>query len=221
MANSNRRRSFIDSLLIDGTISTNRSEISEHIVQFYKQVVYRAIQLEACGRHAKFERSLNAMFLASIPKIPGAVDPKDFCLISLVGSIYNFIIKAFFSSSRSLRQGDPLSPLSFVIVMKMLSKMISTAVSGGLLSCFFVGTMTDVSHLLFADDTLFFCGADPNPLHNRGSLFLCFDVVSEYCEKYAKAEDIGAAPEDKSSDEELSEDESDSSDEQVAGKADP
>jgi hypothetical protein len=42
---------------------------------------------------AKFERSLNAMFLASIPKIPGAVDPKDFRLISLVGSIYNFIVK--------------------------------------------------------------------------------------------------------------------------------
>jgi hypothetical protein len=38
MANSNRRRNTIDSLLIDGTISTNRSEISEHIVQFYKKL---------------------------------------------------------------------------------------------------------------------------------------------------------------------------------------
>lgn len=47
---------------------------------------------------------------------------------------------------------------------------------------------------------------------------------SEYCEKYAKPEDIGAATEEKSSDdedEELTEDEYDSSDEQVAGKADP
>jgi ubiquitin-conjugating enzyme E2 H len=51
-----------------------------------------------------------------------------------------------------------------------------------------------------------------------------FDVqLSEYCEKYAKPEDIGAATEEKSSDEdeELTEDEYDSSDEQVAGKADP
>jgi len=51
-----------------------------------------------------------------------------------------------------------------------------------------------------------------------------FDVqFSEYCEKYAKPEDIGAATEEKSSDEdeELTEDEYDSSDEQVAGKADP
>ncbi|PON68080.1 Ubiquitin-fold modifier-conjugating enzyme [Parasponia andersonii] len=45
--------------------------------------------------------------------------------------------------------------------------------------------------------------------------------VKEYREKYAKPEDIGAATEDKSSDEELSEDESDSGDDQVAGKADP
>jgi len=32
MAYSNRRKNSIDSLLIDGTISTNRLEISEHIV---------------------------------------------------------------------------------------------------------------------------------------------------------------------------------------------
>ncbi|BAT83600.1 hypothetical protein LR48_Vigan03g047700 [Vigna angularis] len=45
--------------------------------------------------------------------------------------------------------------------------------------------------------------------------------VKEYCEKYAKPEDIGEVTEEKSSDEEMSEDESDSSDEQVVGKADP
>jgi hypothetical protein len=33
MTNSKRRNNSIDSLLIDGTISTNRSEISEQIVQ--------------------------------------------------------------------------------------------------------------------------------------------------------------------------------------------
>ncbi|XP_034675592.1 ubiquitin-conjugating enzyme E2 4-like isoform X2 [Vitis riparia] len=45
--------------------------------------------------------------------------------------------------------------------------------------------------------------------------------VKEYCEKYAKPENIGAAPEEKSSDEELSEDDYESSDEAVAGQADP
>jgi hypothetical protein len=38
VAKSNRRKNSIDSLLIDGTLSTNRVEIREHIVQFYKKL---------------------------------------------------------------------------------------------------------------------------------------------------------------------------------------
>ncbi|KAG8382211.1 hypothetical protein BUALT_Bualt05G0053100 [Buddleja alternifolia] len=46
--------------------------------------------------------------------------------------------------------------------------------------------------------------------------------VKEYCEKYAKPEDAGVAPVDESSsDEEVSEDGYGSSDDEVAGKADP
>jgi hypothetical protein len=46
-------------------------------------------------------------------------------------------------------------------------------------------------------------------------------VSAEYCEKYAKPEDAGVVPEDKSSDEELSEEEDDSGDEEILGKPDP
>lgn len=44
---------------------------------------------------------------------------------------------------------------------------------------------------------------------------------TEYCERYAKPEDIGATHEENSSDEEQSEDDCASSDDAIAGEPDP
>ncbi|XP_065858312.1 ubiquitin-conjugating enzyme E2 4-like [Euphorbia lathyris] len=68
-----------------------------------------------------------------------------------------------------------------------------------------------------------------DPLNGEAAALMMRDRVAydqrvkEFCEKYAKAEDIGVKPEEKSSDEELSDDDDDyaSEDEEVAGKADP
>jgi hypothetical protein len=88
----------------------------------------------------------------------------------------------FFSSSCCLRQGDPLSPYLLVIMMEALSRMIYASVNGGFLTCFFVGSrlsgLVNISHLLFADDTLVFCGAKPDHLCNPHALYLCFEVAS-------------------------------------------
>jgi hypothetical protein len=40
-----------------------------------------------------FEKSINTSFISLIPKIPGAIDLKDFWPISLVGGIYKIIAK--------------------------------------------------------------------------------------------------------------------------------
>jgi hypothetical protein len=73
--------------------------------------------------------------------------------------LVNCFSTCFFSSSCGLRLGDPLSPLLFVKVMEALGMMISDVVSGGLLSGFSMGTRTYISHILFSDDALIFCGA--------------------------------------------------------------
>jgi hypothetical protein len=90
--------------------------------------------------------------------------------------------KGFFNSSRRIRQGDPLSPLLFVLVMEALSKMVNATVEQGLLSGFSVGTRAFselvVSHSLFTDDTLIFCEASSEQILYVRLILLCFEAVS-------------------------------------------
>ena len=74
--------------------------------------------------------------------------------------LVNGVSASFFSSTKGLRQGDPLSPYLFVMGMEVLSVLIRRAVDGGFLSgCRIWGRRTEmnISHLLFADDTVVFC----------------------------------------------------------------
>ncbi len=80
------------------------------------------------------------------------------------------------------RQGDPLSPLLFVINIDALSRMLSRVMVGGFLSGFQVdnlnNTPSEISHLLFANDTLITCGADNDQILNLDHIFLCFMAIS-------------------------------------------
>jgi hypothetical protein len=106
----------------------------------------------------------------------------------------------FFPSSRGLRQGDPLSPLLFVIVMEALSRLLDRAAREGLFSGFTVGMMAAnplmVSHLIFADDTLIFCRADSEQISNLRYVFNWFEAVSGLKINLSKSEivPIGDVP---------------------------
>jgi hypothetical protein len=84
----------------------------------------------------------------------------------------------FFSSSRGLRQGDPLFPLLFLLVMEVLSRMLRKMVEDGFLTGFSVGRDVSISHLLFADDSILFCDANPQHLMYIQLVLTFFEVVT-------------------------------------------
>ena len=75
-----------------------------------------------------------------------------------------------------LRQGDPLSSYLFVLGMEVFSVLVEKAAAGGFLSGYkFVGRSGEVkqiTHLLFADDTLVFCKDSEEQM-----LYLCWILV--------------------------------------------
>uniref|UniRef100_A0A2N9J0Z7 Reverse transcriptase domain-containing protein n=1 Tax=Fagus sylvatica TaxID=28930 RepID=A0A2N9J0Z7_FAGSY len=87
----------------------------------------------------------------------------------------------FFGSSRGLCQGDPLSPLLFLLVMVVLSQLLRRTEEAGLISGFKAGLATvsglSISHLLFADDTIVFCDADRDQLLHLRMVLACFEAV--------------------------------------------
>ncbi|CAL1384061.1 unnamed protein product [Linum trigynum] len=81
----------------------------------------------------------------------------------------------FFKPTRGLRQGDPLSPLLFVLCTEGFAVLLRRAVSEGKLEGVNVAPQAPrISHLFFANDSYLFL---------RGSLTQCenlIDVLNEY-----------------------------------------
>jgi len=63
--------------------------------------------------HSRFVKSINATFIALILKKLGAVDLKDFRLISLVSGIYKIIAKVFANTQKGCGEDHLESPKCF------------------------------------------------------------------------------------------------------------
>ena len=67
----------------------------------------------------------------------------------------------FFSCSRGLSQGDPLSPLLFILVIETVSELVNKVVEEGFIDGVHISNSHSkgllISHLLFANNTLIFC----------------------------------------------------------------
>ena len=78
---------------------------------------------------------------------------------------YSFIIndatRDYVKPGRGIRQGDPLSPYIFILCSELLSSLCNFGQKNGELKGIKIASGAPcINHLLFADDTMFFCKAN-------------------------------------------------------------
>ena len=88
--------------------------------------------------------------LISVNWIMGCVTNAYFAVL------VNGIPSEFFLATRGIRQGCPLSPLLFILIIESLSKIILDAQQKGLIKGFQYSLDLSITHLLFVGDVLLF-----------------------------------------------------------------
>ncbi|KAJ9700981.1 hypothetical protein PVL29_006352 [Vitis rotundifolia] len=164
-------RQILDAVLIANEIVDERRRSGEEGIVF-------KIDFEKAYDHVKWD------FLDHVLEKKG-FSPRwrkwmSGCLSSVSYAILvNGSAKGWVKASRGLRQGDPLSPFLFTLVADVLSRMLMRAKERNLMEGFRVGrNRTRVSHLQFADDTIFFSNSREEELQTLKSLLLVFGHIS-------------------------------------------
>ncbi|XP_045797508.1 uncharacterized protein LOC123891638 [Trifolium pratense] len=94
-----------------------------------------------------------------------------------------------FCPQRGLRQGDPLSPYLFIICANVLSGLISRAQQEKLIHGVKISQgAPEISHLLFADDSLIFCRATSKEVSTIHEIIQAYQKASGQLVNLAKSE---------------------------------
>lgn len=89
---------------------------------------------------------------------------------------------------KGLRQGEPLSLFLYLIVVEGLSILINQAVEAGVLKPSVIEKdKVSISHLQYADDTMFICNGDKENLLVIKRILRLFELISGLKVNYNKS----------------------------------
>ncbi|GJU52011.1 RNA-directed DNA polymerase, eukaryota [Tanacetum coccineum] len=90
-----------------------------------------------------------------------------------------------------LKQGDPLAPYLFILIMESLHISFSRVVDDGLFKGFQLHGSVNISHLFYADDAMFIGEWSEQNLHNIVKVLNCFHLASGLKINIAKSQVLG------------------------------
>ncbi|VFQ90276.1 unnamed protein product [Cuscuta campestris] len=94
----------------------------------------------------------------------------------------------YFGQSRGVKQGDPLSPLLFIIASEGFSRNLNKLFIDGLIDRFNCGrNFISISHLSYADDIIIFTSGNSRSIHNLKSFLHNYQLVSGQTINYGKS----------------------------------
>ncbi|XP_019181398.1 PREDICTED: uncharacterized protein LOC109176423 [Ipomoea nil] len=102
--------------------------------------------------------------------------------------LVNGVSSGFFQPSRGVKQGDPLSPLLFILAFEALSRLLIMKMGVGLLTPYYTSPANpQITHLAFADDIVIFVNVSIASLRALAELLLHYQEGSGQKINYNKS----------------------------------
>ena len=114
------------------------------------------------------------------------------CLNSAMGSVLvNGSPTSEFQFHKGLKQGDPLSPFLYILMMENLHLSFSKVTNAGLFSGIPIDSSLTLSHLFFADDAIFVGKWNSLNIHTIVNVLKCFHLASSLKINFHKRKRMG------------------------------
>jgi len=111
------------------------------------------------------------------------------CIASVSFTIHlNGQKSPYFKGARGLKQGDPLSPLLFVLLLEYLLRLLHRSSVHKRFKFHLNGNKLRLNHLMFADDLILFCKAETVSLKLMMDALQCFNSTSGLKADMAKSQ---------------------------------